>query len=149
MSWAAAPPSDQVSNSNGYGPKVWSVALTLMRSPRMIVRLNGALATPRASIDSPGGFEFTVTVDTFGKIDTVLLVFSPPESVTVTVSSRNEGNSWPSVTNEPDLPAHVPDGCSWQPPGQCSMINPHENALAGNVPSSGSVAVAAKFTVSP
>src|SRR4051812_43491306 len=66
MSWAAAPPSDQPSNSNGTTQTFWSVALTLIRSPVMIVRVNGVVPTPRASIDSPGGVELIVTVDTFG-----------------------------------------------------------------------------------
>ena len=43
----------------------------------MSVRVNGVVPTPRASTDRPGGIELIVTVDTFGKIDTVWLVCKP------------------------------------------------------------------------
>src|SRR4051794_25936130 len=138
MSWLCAPPSDQVSNSSGKKLRPWSAADRLIRSPRMSWRVNGVVLTPRASTFSPDGTELTVTVDTLGKIDTVWLVWSPPESVAVTVSWRYEGNSCAGPVNEPEEPANEPDGCSWQLPGQCSMVSRHEYALSGNAPSSGS-----------
>src|SRR3954470_13823944 len=149
MSWLCAPPSDQESNSNGKKLRVWSAADRLIRSPWMSWRVNGVVPTPRASTLRPDGTELTVTVATFGKIDTVWLVWSPPESVTVTVSCRYEGNSCAGPVNEPEEPLKVPVGCSWQLPGQCSTTRLHENALSGSTPSSGSAANAAKSILSP
>jgi hypothetical protein len=89
-SWLWAPPSDQDENENGVTPTVCGDgALTELREPMMTTRMSGASAVvlPTAR-RKPLGTVWNVTATVLGSSSIVSLSLSPPESVTVSVSSR-------------------------------------------------------------
>ena len=70
--------------------------------PTITVRVNAALeAVEPTTSDSPPGLVWKLNCTVFGSRRSVLVLVRPPESVTVSLSSRYDGYSWSGAMKLP------------------------------------------------
>src|SRR4029453_3434388 len=119
--------------------------------PTITVWLNVAVPwVPLTVSFRPPGVVWKVSATVRGSSRTDLVSVRPPESRTVSWSSRYDGYSWSGAVKLPDLtPWKLWSWCWWQLDGQWLRTRFQVNADAGSGPSCASVAEPEKLMTSP